>query len=50
MSAPIPSELAVDLYVDLVLRGAAPTPEEFARAHPELATEDVARPAKLARC
>ncbi|MBL8862353.1 MAG: serine/threonine protein kinase [Planctomycetes bacterium] len=44
-----PAELAIDQYVDLLLRGAAPTPEEFAREHPELAPADVARLAKLAR-
>lgn len=49
MSAPTPAEIAVDAYVDLLLRGAAPELAVFVEQHPELSPADVTRLEKLAR-
>lgn len=49
MDEPNQSELAVDQFVDLAMRGQAPSVAEFAAAHPELAAADIARLEKLAR-
>jgi len=49
MSTPDPAELAIDAFVDRLLRGEALDVEQYAAEHPELAAPDLARLRKLAR-
>jgi len=49
VDAPTPAQLALDAFVDRLLRGEHLDPEVFLAAHPELAAADVARVRKLAR-
>jgi tetratricopeptide (TPR) repeat protein len=49
MPEPSPAEIAVDSFLDGLLRGHADDVEAFLAAHPELGPEQVARVRKLAR-
>ncbi|MCY2959770.1 MAG: serine/threonine-protein kinase [Planctomycetota bacterium] len=49
MSEPTPAEIAVDAYVDLLLRGSAPSLGEYVELHPELGPAERTRLEKLAR-
>lgn len=49
MTEPSPAELAVDAFVDRLLRGEAADLEAFLAAHPELGPAEVARVEKLGR-
>lgn len=49
MSEPTPAEIAVDAYVDLLLRGVAPSTADWLASHPEIGPTDRARLEKLAR-
>jgi len=49
MPDPTPAEIAIDRYVDLLLRGAAPDVAAFAKEHPELGPAEREHLAKLAR-
>lgn len=49
MSEPTPAEIAVDAFVDRLMRGEAPPVDAYVSEHPELGPADIERLRKLAR-